>query len=321
MKRALLLLLNVGVVGTSLAMSPLEKNDPNIDEGMSAFDRQDFETALKKFDAAAQVHPTDARAQFNRGTALHKLQRNDEAREAFRKAEELDRDGSLKNKIHYNLGNVAAEEQKREEAIAEYRKALRANPSDQLSRHNMEVVMKNLPPKEQQGPDGGKQNDAGNPDAGTPDSGTTDAGRDAGNPDGGPQDGGEKDGGTPDAGPADAGQSDAGRDGGLDGGDKGGDGGQGDAGRGDGGEGDQESKGDAGSKGDQRGDGGSDGGAEESDAGVEEPADMKSGDGGSAMSKKEAEKLLDAFKSNEKNMQLWRFRQKTQKNDTHGKDW
>ena len=42
-------------------------------------------------------------------------------------------------------------------------------------------------------------------------------------------------------------------------------------------------------------------------------------DGG--LSKKEAEKALDSMKNGEKNLQLWRFRQKTQKNDNHGKDW
>ncbi len=306
------------------AMSPLEKNDPQIDEGQSAFDKQDFESALRHFDAAASTHPQDARAQFNRGTALHKLHRNDEAREAFKRADELDRDGSLKNKIHYNLGNVNAEDQKRDEAISEYRKALRADPSDPLSRHNLEVMLKNVPPKQSSGPDGGQQGDAGKPDAGNDsgiaDAGGADGGRDAGSNDGGPQDGGEQDGGRPDGG-SDGGQSDAGRDGGLDGGQNGGDGGAGDGGTGDGGRGDDRQSGDAGASQGERGDGGSDGGAEEQDGGVAEAGEMQNGDGGTSMSKKEAEKLLDAFKSNEKNMQLWKFKKQTQKNNTHGKDW
>lgn len=44
-------------------------------------------------------------------------------------------------------------------------------------------------------------------------------------------------------------------------------------------------------------------------------------DGGLDVSKREAERLLDSIKSSEKNMQLWRFRQKTSKSDPHGKDW
>ena len=304
----------------ALAMGPFEKNHPLVDEGTTAYDSGDYDKALEKFDAAGKERPTDPRVHYNRGLALHKLNRNPEAREALAHAEELDRKGELTNKIHYNLGNVAAAENNREEAIREYRKALRADPNDELARHNLEVLLRDLPPKEQQGrdggtPDGGKS-DGGRPDAGPDGGASPDGGSDGGKPDGGQQDGGEKDGG-----PDDGGAGDGGTDGGADGGQ--GDGGQGDGGKGDGGEGQQEKQGDGG-EGEQGkpDDAGADGGADQKDGGAEE--EQSSGDladGGARLSKKDAEKLLDSFKSNEKNLQLWRFRQKTQKNDTKGKDW
>ncbi|HEY1088381.1 MAG TPA: aerotolerance regulator BatC, partial [Archangium sp.] len=71
------------------------------------------------------------------------------------------------------------------------------------------------------------------------------------------------------------------------------------------------------------GDGGSDGGSEAKDAGAEQQQGQpdRLPDGGVDLDKKDAEKLLDSLKSTEKNLQLWRFKQKTPKSDPNGKDW
>jgi hypothetical protein len=298
------------------AMGPFEKNHPLVDEGISAYERGEFDQALEKFDAASKERPHDARVQYNRGLALHKLGRNDEARSALNRALELDVQGELTSKIHYNLGTIAATENQREQAIREFRAALKKNPSDELARHNLEVLLKKLPPKNQPGQDGGAPDgggdDGGRPDAGQ-DAGTpTDGGADAGRPDGGQPDGGGGDGGSP---------QDGGQDGGTDGGGQG-DAGTGDGGTGDGGQGAQETPGDAGqSDSSQAADGGSDGGAETRDGGAAEVQRATLADGGVDLSKQEAEKLLDSLKSSEKNLQLWRFRQKSKSDEPHGKDW
>jgi hypothetical protein len=315
MSRALLLVLALAP-GLAAAMNPFEKNHPQVDEGTRAYENQQFDAALEKFDAAAKERPQDPRVQYNRGLALHKLGRNDEARAALNRAMELDAQGELASKIHYNLGTIAASENQREQAIREYRAALRKDPTDELSRHNLEVLLKNLPPKQQQGQDGGTPDgggaDGGKPDAGM-DGGVTDGGSDAGRPDGGQPDGGGGDGGS---------AQDGGQDGGVDGGGQG-DGGQGDGGSGDGGQGDKPQKGDGGQSGEnQPSDGGMDGGQQTEDGGTPEPQRAElSPDGGVDLSKKEAEKLLDSMKTSEKNLQLWRFRQKTKNSEQHGKDW
>ncbi len=290
-----------------LAMSPLEKNDPLTDRGTSAFKAEKYDEALSSFEAAARERPNDPRPQFNLGAVLHKLGRNADANQALSKAEELDSKHEFTNQIHYNRGTIAASEGKKEEAIKEYRRALRADPNDELARHNLEVVLRDLPPKPKPGPDGGSDGGAsdggGNADGGK----SQDGGSDAGRPDGGGSDGGAADSGAPtDGGKGDGGSGDAGAgDGGS------GDGGQGDKPQsGDGGQGDKGQRGDAGTDGGARGDGGTD------DEGQQ--PEMQP-DGG--LSKKEAEKALDSMKNGEKNLQLWRFRQKTQKNDNHGKDW
>jgi tetratricopeptide (TPR) repeat protein len=308
------------VAAPAWALSPFEKNHPRVDEGTQAYEAQDFQKALDAYDAAAAERPQDARVQYDRGLALHKLGRNDEAKAALRKALELDQKGELAGKIHYNLGTIAAAADERAEAIREYRAALTKDPGDQLARHNLEVLLKRLPPKSQSGQDGGAPDggghDGGRPDAGSPDGGTTDGGADAGQPDGGQPDGGGGDGGSP---------QDGGADGGVDGGGQG-DGGSGDGGQGDGGQGEQPQPADGGRDGGAtpQPDGGSpDGGQPEpTDAGAAQPAQPeRQPDGGVDLSRQDAEKLLDSMKSNEKNLQLWRFRQKSKNSETHGKDW
>jgi hypothetical protein len=307
-----------------LAMNPFEKNDPLIEAGTQLYEKGQFEEALKQFDEADKQHSGDPRVPYNRGLALHKLGKNDDARQALQRSLELDRDGSLAGKAHYNLGNVAAAAGDKKLALKEYREALKKNPQDELARHNYEVILKDLPPEKSSGdagtPDGGHA-DAGAPDAG-PDGGSSpDSGADAGRPDAGPDGGtdGGVDGGAPDGGAGDGGQ-----DGGADGGKGQGDGGQGDGGRGDAGDGNQDKKADAGEKSDDNrpGDAGSDGGQADRDGGAPQESEGKMlPDGGVDVSRQDAERLLDSMKSTEKNMQLWRFRQRSTKSTPNGKDW
>ncbi len=294
-----------------LAMGPFEKNQPLIDDGQAAYARHDYEGALKSFDAADKELPNSAEIQFNRGTALHKLDRNEEARQAFLKAAELNQGKQpLESQIHYNLGNSWAATKNKKEAIAEYRKALRKDPTDEFARHNLEVMLKDLPPPESSGADGGT------PDGGKGDAGRPDAGQDGGQPqDGGkPQDGGSGDGGN----------GDGGADGGTDGGQPG-DGGQGDGGQGDGGTGKGDKKGDAGSAGSERGDAGADGGSDKDGGETGEGEEGESRDGGSSMSKRDAERMLDSVKNSERNLQMWRFhpedKERVRKSKTNEKDW
>jgi tetratricopeptide (TPR) repeat protein len=238
--------------------------------------------------------------QFNRGDALYQLGRYEEARQAYHQAAELDRDGELRSKDYYNLGNTFAAMGDKGGAIAAYRRALVLDPADEEARHNLEVLLRQIPPKKKNEPDGGT--DGGN---------KPDGGRDAG------ADGG-KDGGMD-------GGADGGRDAGSPDGGNQGDGGQGDGGQGDGGQqapGEQE-RGDAGGSSDQ--DEGADGGAGEDEDQAKTETQLGEPDAGAtagSLSKQEAERILDAMKRNERNLQLWRFQERHKRQRRpNAKDW
>jgi tetratricopeptide (TPR) repeat protein len=306
------------------AAGPLERDHPLVQKGREAYAAGNYEEALKAFEAAKQERPNDPAVDFNRGDALAKLGRIPEAREVFRSVTESNRP-DLRQKAWYNLGNLHATTGDRQEALKAYRRALTLDPKDVQARHNYEVVLRNLPPPQNDNkPDGGAD---GGTDGGS-DGGRPDAGQDGGTPgDGGtPQDGGT-DGGAD--GGEDGGAGDGGADGGADGGpaDGGADGGAGDGGA-DGGQQGPPQQGDGGADGGADGgqddgqgehpDGGSDGGS----AG-EQDADG-SADGGASpadLDRQEAERLLDAMKQNEKNLQLWRFQQKKKQRKPNEKDW
>jgi tetratricopeptide (TPR) repeat protein len=295
------------------AAGPLEVDHPLVAEGRAAYEAGKYEEALSAFEAAKKERPDDPAVEFNRAVALAQLGRVAEAKSAFQRVAESN-NPELQQKAWYNLGNVHAGLSERKEALQSYRRALKLDPSDPLARHNYEVVLRNLPPPQQNssGPDGGTDGGSGG------DGGRPDAGRDGGQKgDGGsPVDGGDggSDGGS-DAGTG----ADGGTDGGTDGG--GGDGGS------DGGGQQGEGRGDAGSdagtdagsgEGEGEGtDGGADGGSEsEEQKDYEVDAGMSPED----IDRQEAERLLDAMKQNEKNLQLWRFQQKKQRKPNE-KDW
>ena len=309
MRRALLsafLSVCLVVAPPAFALGPLERNQPAVERGMAAYRDGKYEEALSAFEEAKRAMPDKAAVEFDRGNALYKLDRLEDAKQAYHQAAELDKDGSLKPRDYYNLGNAWAAMGDNREAISSYRRALTLDPADEEARHNLEVLLRRIPPKKPA------------PDGGTPDGGSSDGGADAGRPDAGRpgnRDGG-MDGGAP---PSDGGQPDGGRPdgGGGDGGSKRQDGGSGDAGS------------DAGSPSGgepQRADGGSDPNSPDAGEGEQQEAqnpDEGEPDAGMAarLSKRDAERILDAMKRDERNLQLWRFQRKTKPVKQNEKDW
>ena len=284
--------------GSAIALGLFEKNHPTVEQGRKAYEKGDYAEALRQFDAAAKELSGSASLEFNRGNALFKLGRMEEANQAYHHALETPR-GDLKEKDYYNLGNVWAQMGNTKEALAAYRRALTLDPTDEEARHNLEVMLRDLdtpkPP----------------PDGGT--SAERDGGSDGGSPDGG------GDGGSSDGGSGQGSSRGTAPDGGQDGGS--GDGGGSNP---DGGTGPQNpahsNRSDGGSQPPEEQDAGE---APRRDGGEQEAEELLP-DGGSMqvlkLDTQDVERLLDSMKQDEKNLQLWRFQQKKPRRENE-KDW
>jgi tetratricopeptide (TPR) repeat protein len=294
---ALWLLLGLLGPKTAQALGPLERNPAKVQDGLRAYDEGRYEDALKAFEAAQKQLPNSAALEYDRGNALYRLQRLDQAREAYQHAAEMS-PGELGERDLYNLGNALAELGRTQEAIAVYRRALLAEPNDEAARHNLEVLLRRLPPPKSGG-----------------DGGTPDAGQDAGQPDAGSPDGGHGDAGPGDGGRGDGGSGDAGT---------GGDGGTGDGGSGSGKGGDAGKSQGPKEKAGQSAETAEDAGPQprDADAGPELDA-LRDGGLGEAgqLDRRDTERLLDAVRQSEKNLQLWRFQQKKPPRKPNEKDW
>jgi tetratricopeptide (TPR) repeat protein len=103
--RGTALALLLGIAGLNCA--PARADDvaqTRFAEGRAAFDLQDFDAALARFEEALQLGLDTPAVHFNIGAAAYRARRLDRAERAFR---EVARTASMADLAHYNLGLVA----------------------------------------------------------------------------------------------------------------------------------------------------------------------------------------------------------------------
>ncbi len=117
--------------------------------GSEAYERGDYEKALKSFIDAQLEDPERPEIFYDIGNAYYRLGNFDAASENYRAALKGDDDG-LQQKAHYNLGNASYRKGNLEEAITHYEEALRIDPGDEDARKNLEFVRRKLEEQRQQ---------------------------------------------------------------------------------------------------------------------------------------------------------------------------
>jgi Ca-activated chloride channel homolog len=185
LRRAMLTALALSIALPARATSPFEQEDPAVTEANKAYAKGEFDKALRGYEDALIRMPDDPRLAFDRGNALYKLGRREEARQAYLTALGSG-EASLKSQDYFNLGNALWDLDKKDEAAQAFQRALLLDPSFDDARHNLELLLQPPPPQ-----------DGGTPDAGNGDGGQGDGGGEQpSSPDGGSKgDGGQGDGG------------------------------------------------------------------------------------------------------------------------------
>lgn len=160
-KGALLGLLALAALALPLAPTPaLAASASSLaQEGLAAYEKQDYETALKHFLDAQIKSPEDPALAYDAANAQYRLKRFEDARNSYQTAlQALEKQGkaapaelaSLKPKTLYNLGNAHFRLNQLPEAAKSYEQTLKLDPNDEDAKKNLELVKKLLQDKKEQ---------------------------------------------------------------------------------------------------------------------------------------------------------------------------
>lgn len=134
------LLVYAGISGTSAEAAT----------GLDLYNRGDFEGALSSFQQQLQQDPKSPVTNFNAGDAAYRLDKYDEAFEAYAKALES-HDPNLRQKSYYNAGNALFKEGDGQEELERrltnyydarylYHQSLDLNPQDEATKKNLALL-------------------------------------------------------------------------------------------------------------------------------------------------------------------------------------
>lgn len=119
-------------------------------EANRAYERGDFEQAETLYKEAIEANPNDARLRFNLGNALAQQGKFEEATRAYESFRAMAQTPNEKAMADYSLGNIQAAQQEWQQAMEQYREALRKAPDDPDAMYNYEYAMRQMQEEQQQ---------------------------------------------------------------------------------------------------------------------------------------------------------------------------
>ncbi len=125
-------------------------------EGNKLYEQKKYKEAANHYQDALKKNPNYLPGIFNLGNALYQEKNYDASRKAYDALAAKAKDPKIKSSSDYNVGNTYMSEQKWQEAIEAYKKALRKNPQDEDAKYNLSYALSMLK-KNQDG--GGKNNE------------------------------------------------------------------------------------------------------------------------------------------------------------------
>ena len=109
------------------------------DKGKSAYNDQRYGDAKKYYQDILSKRKNDNAAKFGLGVTAYKLKDIKTALSSLNTAKNSE-DSKLASKAYYNLGNMLREQNKMDESLAFYKKAIELDPSDQDAKINFELL-------------------------------------------------------------------------------------------------------------------------------------------------------------------------------------
>lgn len=129
---------------TSLVAGKAQNQQSFIKEGNDFFKKGQLAEAVASYNKVTE-EPYKYTALLNKGTALYKQKKMDEALKAYNQVSASPSAANLlKSGAHYNAGVVYSNQNKIEESIEAYKKALRLNSQDNNARENLQKALSEL---------------------------------------------------------------------------------------------------------------------------------------------------------------------------------
>ena len=119
-----------------------------IKKGNEAYEKKEYDNAVKNYQQVAEKDPANHTALYNLGNALYKNNKTDEAVQAYDGALSNSTSNADKAKAFYNKGVVLQNNKKLPECIEAYKNALKLNSQDEDARQNLQKALQQQ--KEQQ---------------------------------------------------------------------------------------------------------------------------------------------------------------------------
>jgi Ca-activated chloride channel family protein len=122
-------------------ISKAQNDKALIKKGNEAYEKKEYDNAIKNYQQAAEKNPANSTAQYNLGNALYKNNKTDEAVQAYDGALSNATSNADKAKAFYNKGVVLQNNKKLPECIEAYKNALKLNPQDEDARQNLQRAL------------------------------------------------------------------------------------------------------------------------------------------------------------------------------------
>ena len=139
------------LVGLMAGSQPLwgQAGREKVLEGNRNFSEGDYDKALELYREALEEDPDSPVIRFNLGDAHFKKEEMQDATDSFSQAMQSE-DPEITSRAQYNLGNSLYRQGKLQESLSAYREALKLAPGDRDAKHNLEFVLKQLQEQQQQ---------------------------------------------------------------------------------------------------------------------------------------------------------------------------
>ena len=109
------------------------------DQGVQDYRNKKYKSAQEYYDLILSDDSNNPEALFGKGSSLFMQDNLETAKSSFNATLSFSKN-QLKSKALYNLGNISFKNQKLDEALSFYRKALELNPEDDEARYNYEFI-------------------------------------------------------------------------------------------------------------------------------------------------------------------------------------